>query len=131
MAEHTLSSTVREGPGAGVPAPVRRTRPVARPGVHLGRAVDAALAELAATAHPDAEARHKLDGLLVGGLAWAAATGDTCRIEPAVHGVRTARVRLGADDPAGARKALLDARKALLAAQEGLGRALPNQRRPR
>ncbi|HWM01184.1 MAG TPA: hypothetical protein VNP92_02490 [Actinophytocola sp.] len=86
--------------------------------------MDAALAELAAPGAPDARAVHQLDDLLVGGLAWAAATGDTCRIESAVRAVRTARVQLGAADADGARNALI-------AAREGLGRPLPSQREAR
>jgi len=112
---------VHEDVRAGLPAPMLRPRPAPKPGDRLRRAVEAALAELAVSAAPDDPTLHKLDDLLVGGLAWAAATGDTCRIEPAVHDVRTARVRLGADDPDGARMALLHAR-------EGLGRPLPSQR---
>jgi hypothetical protein len=114
VAKQELSVNVSEDRRAGVaiPAPLIR-RPVPKPGDRLRRAVDAALAELAATAAPDDPTRHKLDDLLVGGLAWAAATGDTCRIEPAVHDVRTARVRLDAADPDGARTALLAARQGL------------------
>ena len=119
MAKQKLSVNVHENLRAGLPAPILRPRPVPKPGDRLRRAVDAALAELAASGSPDDPTRHKLDDILVGGLAWAAATGDTCRIEPAVHDVRTARVRLDADDPDGARTALLHAR-------EGL--AVPSQR---
>jgi hypothetical protein len=123
VAKQKLSVNIQER--AGLPAsPILRRRPVPRPGDRLRGAVDAALSELAVTATPDDPTRHKLDDLLVGGLAWAAATGDTCRIEPAVHDVRVARVRLDADDPDGARTALL-------AAREGLGRPLPSQREPR
>ncbi|HEY7591609.1 MAG TPA: hypothetical protein VH969_00525 [Actinophytocola sp.] len=128
MAKQKLSVNVREELRAGIPAPMLRSRPTPRPaptpGERLRAAVDAALAELSSTTSPDDPTRHKLDDLLVGGLAWSAATGDTCRIEPAVHDVRTARVRLDADDPAGARTALL-------AAREGLGRSLPSQRESR
>ncbi|MGH3760751.1 hypothetical protein [Actinophytocola sp.] len=124
MAKHKLTADVRESVHeelrTGNPAPMRQ-RPSPRPGDRLRRAVEAALAELAATASPDDPTRHRLDDLLVGGLAWAAATGDTCRLETAVHDVRTARVRLGADDPDGARTALL-------AARDGLGRPLPSRR---
>jgi hypothetical protein len=90
----------------------------------LRAAVDSALTEVTTTASLDDPTRRKLDDQLVGGLAWAAATGDTCRIESAVRAVRTARSRLAADDPAGARTALL-------AAREGLGRPLPSQREAR
>lgn len=75
--------------------------------------MDTVLVELAADGTPDPHARHRLDDLLVGGLAWAAATGDTCRIEHAVHAVRDARARLDAADPDGARTALLTAREDL------------------
>ena len=121
MAKQALSVNIHEDRRAGAPAPIRRPRPAPTPGERLRRAVDAALAELSSTGSPDDPTRHKLDDLLVGGLAWTAATGDTCRIEPAVHDVRTARVRLDADDPDGARNALL-------AARAGLGRPLPSQR---
>ena len=121
MAKHKMTVNVHEDLRTGIPAPMLRPRPAQKPGDRLCRAVDAALAELAVTAAPDDPTRHRLDDLLVGGLAWAAATGDTCRIEPAVHNVRDARVRLGAHDPDGARTALL-------AAREGLGRPLPSQR---
>lgn len=113
MAKQNLSVDVHEDPRSGLPAPILRQHQAPRPGDRLRRAVDAALAELAATATPDHPTLHRLDDLLVGGLAWAAATGDTCRIEPAVHAVRTARVRLDADDPDGARTALLVARDGL------------------
>ena len=121
MAKQKMTVNVHEDLRAGIPAPMLRRRPAPKPGIRLSRAVEAALAELAATASPDDPTRHKLDDLLVGGLAWAAATGETCRIEPAVHDVRTARERLDEDDPDGARTALLHAR-------EGLGRPLPSQR---
>lgn len=113
MAKSRMPLNVHDEPRADRPAPIIRRRPASKPGERLRRAVDAALAELAETATPDDPTRHKLDDLLVGGLAWAAATGDTCRIEPAVHDVRTARVRLDADDPDGARTALLAARRSL------------------
>ncbi|HEV7649484.1 MAG TPA: hypothetical protein VGP26_15130 [Actinophytocola sp.] len=116
-----MTVNIHEELRAGLPAPMLRHRPAPKPGDRLRRAVEAALAELALTASPDDPTRHKLDDLLVSGLAWAAATGDTCRFEPAVHDVRTARARLDADDPDGARTALL-------AAREGLGRPLPSQR---
>ncbi len=121
MANQKLSVSVHEEIRAGIPAPILRHRPAPTPGARLRNAVDAALAELGAAAIPDGPTRRRLDDLLVGGLAWAAATGDTCRIESAVHAVRTARVRLRADDPDGARHALL-------AARDGLGRPLPSQR---
>ena len=113
MAKHKMSVNVHEELRTGIPAQMLARRPATTPGDRLRRAVDAALAELAASASPDDPTRHRLDDLLVGGLAWAAATGDTCRIEPAVHDVRTARVRLDADDPDGARNALLAAREEL------------------
>jgi hypothetical protein len=124
VAKHKLSVNVHEELRAGIPAPILRHRPAPTPGERLRNAVEAALVELAATTSPDDPTTHKLDDLLVGGLAWAAATGDTCRIEPAVHDVRTARVRLGAHDPDGARHALL-------AARDGLRRPLPSQREAR
>lgn len=124
MAKQRLSVDVHEELRAGLPAPILRRRPTPRPGARLRRAVDAALAELAVTANPDDRVLHRLDDLLVGGLAWAAATGDTCRIESAVHAVRTARTRLGADDPDGARNALL-------AARDGFVHSLPSQREAR
>lgn len=119
MAKQRLSVDVHEDLRSGIPAPLLQ-RQAPRPGDRLRRAVEAALAELAATDSPDHGTLRQLDDLLVGGLAWAAATGDTCRIESAVHSVRTARVRLGAQDPDGARNALLSAR-------DGLGRSLPSQ----
>jgi len=121
VAKRNLSVNVHEELRAGIPAPVLRHRPPVTPGDRLRRAVDAALAELSSTNTPDDPTRHKLDDLLVGGLAWTAATGDTCRIEPAVHDVRTALDRLDAHDPDGAKTALL-------AARAGLGRPLPSQR---
>ncbi|MGH3877959.1 MAG: hypothetical protein ACRDSK_13095 [Actinophytocola sp.] len=121
MAKRNLSANVHEEFRAGIPAPILRHRPAPTPGERLRRAVETALAELNSTGNPDDPTRHRLDDLLVGGLAWTAATGDTCRIESAVHDVRTARDRLDAHDPDGARVALL-------AAREGLGRPLPSQR---
>lgn len=120
MVKHKLSVSVHEELRAGIPAPILRHRPVPRPGDRLRRAVDSALSELTR----EEPAGRRADDLLVGGLAWAAATGDTCRIEPAVHQVRTALVRLRSADPDGARTALL-------AAREGLGRPLPSQREAR
>ena len=71
-----------------------------KPGDRLRRAVDVGTRRADRDARPPTtRPAHKLDDLLVGGLAWAAATGDTCRIEPAVHDVRTARVRLGRGRP--------------------------------
>lgn len=109
MAKQRLTEDVHHELRSGGPTlPGPRTVPF--PGDRLRRAVDTVLVELAANGAPDAPALHRLDDLLVGGLAWTAATGDTCRIEHAVHAVRDARVRLGAADPDGARSALLTAR---------------------
>ncbi|GAB3463197.1 hypothetical protein [Actinophytocola sediminis] len=111
MAKQRLSEDVQQHPRSDAPASAARRRRVPpQPGNHLRRAVDTVLVELAADGDPDQPTRHRLDDLLVGGLAWAAATGDTCRIEHAVHAVRDARVRLDAADPDGARTALLTAR---------------------
>ncbi|WP_091383451.1 hypothetical protein [Actinokineospora alba] len=71
------------------------------------------LLELSATAEPDRVNPRHLDDLLVAGLAWAAATGDTCRIQPAVQAVRAAREKLARTDVAGARSALREARDCL------------------
>lgn len=121
MAKQRLSDDVHHELRSGLPAPAARRQPLPRPGDRLRRAVDAALVELAADGTPDRPALHRLDNLLVGGLAWAAATGDTCRIEHAVHAVRDARARLDAADPDGARTALL-------AAREDLAPPVPQQR---
>ena len=106
MAKQRLSEDVQRH-RADAP---RRQRALPQPGDRLRGAVDTVLVELAADGNPDQPARHRLDDLLVGGLAWAAATGDTCRIEDAVHAVRDARIRLASADPDGARTALLTAR---------------------
>ncbi|OLF12914.1 hypothetical protein BLA60_06580 [Actinophytocola xinjiangensis] len=108
MAKQRLSEDVQRQPHAD---PTPRRRP--RPGDRLRQAVDTVLVELAADGNPDGPARHRLDDLLVSGLAWAAATGDTCRIEHAVHAVRDARTHLADADPDGARTALLTAREDL------------------
>jgi len=108
-----LSDDVHHQLRSGVPAPVVRHRPPYRPGDRLRTAVDTVLVELATNGTPGRPDLHRLDDLLVGGLAWAAATGDTCRIEHAVHAVRDARARLDAADPDGARTALLTAREDL------------------
>lgn len=81
--------------------------------------MDKVLGELAGPTEPDRVTLRELDDLLVAGLAWAAATGDTCRIQSAVQAVRVAREKLVGDgdgdgvDPAGARSALLAARERL------------------
>lgn len=113
MAKQRLSDDVHHELRSGFPAQAVRHEPMPRPGARLRRAVDTVLVELAADGTPDRPALHRLDDLLVSGLAWAAATGDTCRIEHAVHAVRDARARLGAADPDGARTALLAAREDL------------------
>jgi hypothetical protein len=115
LAKQRLSEDVQQQLRSSVTAPAhtapaQRRRPLPQPGDRLRRAVDTVLVELAADGSPDVPALHRLDDLLVGGLAWAAATGDTCRIEHAVHAVRDARARLDAADPDGARTALLTAR---------------------
>lgn len=113
VAKQRLSDNVHEQLRTGIPAPAVRHRPLPRPGDRLRTAVDTVLVELGANGTPDHPAMHRLGDLLVGGLAWTAATGDTCRIEHAVHAVRDARARLDADDPDGARNALLTAREDL------------------
>lgn len=82
-------------------------------GQQLRGAVDKALCALSATPNPDPPTLRGLDDQLVAGLAWAAATGDTCRIQPAVRAVRAARARLADNDVEGARAALLTARDCL------------------
>jgi hypothetical protein len=106
---HNLHDEIRSGHPGPVLGPVVR-RPLPPPGLRLRNAVDEVLVELAANGTPDSPALHRLDDVLVGGLAWTAATGETCRIEHAVHAVRDARARLDAADPDGARTALLTAR---------------------
>jgi hypothetical protein len=113
VAKQRLSDDIQHELRAGMPAAVAHERPLPRPGEQLHRAVDAVLVELAANGTPDAPALRRLGDVLVGGLAWTAATGDTCRVEHAVHAVRDARARLGAADPDGARSALLMAREEL------------------
>lgn len=112
MAKQRLSEDVHQL-RSGIPASATRRQRLPHPGDRLRTAIDTVLVELAADGNPDLPARHRLDDLLVGGLAWAAATGDTCRIEHAVHAVRDARARLDAADPNGARTALLTAREDL------------------
>src|SRR5262245_59244998 len=58
VAKQELSVTKELRAGIPIPAPVIRRRPAPRPGDRLRRAVDAALAELAATATPDDPTRH-------------------------------------------------------------------------
>jgi len=113
VAKQRLSDDIHHELRAGIPAEVAHERPLPRPGEQLRRAVDAVLVELAANGTPDQPVLHRLENVLVGGLAWTAATGDTCRVEHAVHAVRDARARLGAADPDGARTALLTAREDL------------------
>lgn len=84
--------------------PVRK-RPLPVPGERLRRAVDNVLAGLT----DDADLS-RLDDVLRAALAWTAASGDTCRIEPAVRQVRDARVSLRQSDAEHARTALLAAR---------------------
>jgi hypothetical protein len=113
VAKQRLSHDVHEHFRTGIPAPMTRRRSLPQPGDRLRRVVDSVLVELADGAAPDGPALHRLEDMLVSGLAWTAATGETCRVEHAVHAVRDARERLGADDPAGARSALLSAREDL------------------
>jgi hypothetical protein len=86
------------------------------PDRHLRLAVDAVLTEL--TADPGTD-RRRLDATLRVGLAWLAATGDTCRVADAVAEVREAQHALAAG-------ALEQAITALRSAREGL----PRQRQP-
>lgn len=94
--------------------PVRK-RPLPVPGERLRRAVDTVLTGLG----EDADIS-RLDDVLRAALAWTAASGDTCRIAPAVRQVRDARISLGHAD-------IEHARAALLAAREDL-HLVPNQR---
>jgi hypothetical protein len=84
--------------------PVRK-RPLPVPGERLRRAVDSVLAGI----NDDADLS-RLDDILRAALAWTAASGDTCRIAPAVRQVRDARVSLGHSDTDHARSALIAAR---------------------
>jgi hypothetical protein len=95
--------------------PVRK-RPVPVPGERLGQAVDTVLTRLAAD---DADLNH-LDDVLRAALAWTAASGETCRIAPAVRQVRDARISLRQGDSEHARSALGTARDNL--------HLVPNQR---
>jgi hypothetical protein len=113
VAKQRLPYDVHEQLRSGIPAPVVRTRPLPSPGQRLRVAIDAVLVELAANGSPDRRSLHRLDEMLVSGLAWTAATGETCRIEHAVHAVRDARARLDEEDADGARTALLTAREDL------------------
>lgn len=98
--------------------PVRK-RPIPVPGERLGRAVDTVLTRLGADSTDRADLAY-LDDVLRTALAWTAASGETCRIAPAVRQVRDARVSLGHGDAEHARSALLIARDNL--------RLVPNQR---
>lgn len=98
-----------------LPAPTRAKVPaprIAEPDHHLQQAVDAVLAELTVDASAD---RRRLDEALRAGLAWLAATGDTCRVAGAVAAVREAQQALATDDPDQAIAALRAARKGLAA----------------
>jgi hypothetical protein len=97
--------------------PVRK-RPLPQPGERLRRAVDTVLAGLGDSGGPTDLSRY--DDILRTALAWTAAAGDTCRVEPAVRQVRDARVSLSHGDAAPARAALLAARDDL--------HLVPNQR---
>jgi len=104
----------------------RRNEPViprqtAVPGRYLRTAVDSVLAELATAGAPDVQVLHRCDDTLRGALAWTAAVGDTCRVADAVHAVRDARSRLDAADAD-------QARRALLAARDGLRLPMPGPR---
>lgn len=94
--------------------PVRK-RPLPEPGERLRRAVDSVLAGLT----DDADLA-RLDDILRTALAWTAASGDTCRVAPAVRQVRDARVSLSQAD-------VKHARTALVAAHDDL-HLVPSQR---
>ena len=98
--------------------PVRK-RPIPVPGERLGRAVDTVLTRLAADSADHADLTH-LDDVLRTALAWTAASGETCRIAPAVRQVRDARISLRQGDTDHARSALATARDNL--------QLVPNQR---
>jgi hypothetical protein len=78
----------------------RRSAPPLPDVSHLRHAVDAVLTSLSGGGVTrDTAARDA--GLLRAGLAWTAATGDTCRIERAVRAVRDAIRHLTASAPDG------------------------------
>lgn len=91
-------------------AEVRRGVQPPEPDLHLRLAVDAVLAELTVDAAAD---RRRLDATLRVGLAWLAATGDTCRMAAVVATVREAQDALAADDLEQAINALRSARNGL------------------
>jgi len=86
------------------------------PGERLRRAVDTVLTGL--TDGPTDLTRY--DDVLRTALAWTAASGDTCRVAPAVRQVRDARVSLTHGDTGHAKAALVAAHDALS--------LVPNQR---
>jgi hypothetical protein len=102
MAQQLTSRTRRAS--AGVPKTQRS--PVGR---HLRAAVDLVLAELAGDAPTD---HPRLEQTLRAGLAWTAATGDTCRLASSVAAVHRALRELAAGDREQALAALLTARDA-------------------
>ena len=82
------------------------------PGERLRNAVDAVLAELTVTGSPDRELLDHFEETLRAGLAWTAATGDTCRFGRAVTAVREWPVRrlvITAVDAADGRRVTFDA----------------------
>lgn len=89
-----------------IPAPAAPHRPSPPTGDRLGKAVATALTELSTTPDPEVQLLRQLDDLLLGALAWTAATGDTCRVDAAAHAVRAARGRIAAADVTGARAEL-------------------------
>ena len=116
-----VTSELRAAPLGRRRPPIITKRPVPAAGKYLRTAVDSVLAELSESAKPDVQVMHRLDDTLRGALAWTAAVGDTCRCADAVHAVRDARLRLDAEDPD-------RARKALLAARDGLRQPVPSPR---
>jgi hypothetical protein len=83
------------------------------PGERLRNAVDAVLAELTVTGSPDRELLDHFEETLRAGLAWTAATGDTCRFGRAVTAVREAQLALDGSDPEQAIAALRSASEGL------------------
>jgi hypothetical protein len=90
--------------------PVRK-RPLPVPGARLRKAVETVLTELGTDTGEQSLRRY--DDVLRTALAWTAASGETCRIAPAVLAVRTARTRLRMAEPEAARQALTAARDGL------------------
>jgi hypothetical protein len=94
-----------------VPEVVPRPEPPPESGLYLRRAVDAVLAELTSGSTVDALGR--LVDTLRTGLAWTAATGQTCQVALAASAVRHAMRRLDEADTEQATHALLAARDGL------------------